>query len=133
MEITTIIIDTDAYAAFKRGFHDAIDIVRQASCIIINPIVMGELSEGFLFMNNTEKHKQELDLFLTSPRVQTVNIEKDTTLYYSKIFKQLTEKHCPIPTNNIWVAASAMQYNAIIFSFDKSYKEIEGVRVVAKL
>lgn len=47
MEITSILIDTNAYAEFKKGNPDAIEIIRKSGNIIFSPIVIGELLAGF--------------------------------------------------------------------------------------
>jgi len=45
--ISTLMLDTSAYAAFKRGQQEAIDALRQASSIVVPSIVLGELLAGF--------------------------------------------------------------------------------------
>ena len=41
-----ILLDTNAYVAFKRGDADAIGIIRRAPAIAVNTIVLGELLSG---------------------------------------------------------------------------------------
>lgn len=133
MEVGPIVLDTNRYVAFKRGDSDAIEIIKRTPAIIINPIIMGELLCGFALGNREERNKKELELFLSSERVQFFNINKETGGYYSKIYRDLRSKGKPIPTNDIWIAATAMQYSLSIFSCDKHFGHISDLRVISKL
>ncbi|MBM5797283.1 MAG: type II toxin-antitoxin system VapC family toxin [Cyanobacteria bacterium K_Offshore_0m_m2_072] len=42
----------------------------------------------------------------------------------------MRRKGRPIPTNDIWIAASALERGAALFSFDDHFKQIDGLRVV---
>jgi hypothetical protein len=45
--VRAILLDTNAYAAFKRGLPDAVEVIAHAPRIGINSIVLGELLSGF--------------------------------------------------------------------------------------
>lgn len=47
MAVRHLLLDTNAYAAFKRGTPEAIEIIRHAPFIGISSIVLGELLGGF--------------------------------------------------------------------------------------
>lgn len=131
MEINAIVIDSNAYAAFKKGDSQALSILQKADVVYVNPIILGELSDGFAGTDNQAKHKSELDLFLNSPRVKLVNINKTTSKIYSKIYQSLLKQNKPIPTNDIWIAATALQYNAVVFSYDvRTFQHIENLNVI---
>jgi len=61
MEINTILIDTNAYAAFKKGISEAVEIIRHVPSICLNCIVLGELHAGF----SGGRKKREIDGLLT--------------------------------------------------------------------
>jgi hypothetical protein len=42
-------------------------------------------------------------------------------------FWNLRKKGQPIPTNDIWVAASAFQHNLALFTLDDHFKRVEGL------
>jgi predicted nucleic acid-binding protein len=68
--------------------------------------------------------KQE---FLSSARVQTLVIDEETAERYGAIVSYLRRKGTPIPTNDLWIAASAMQHGLKILTTDKHYAEIPQV------
>jgi hypothetical protein len=47
-------------------------------------------------------------------------------------FKQLKAQGKPIPTNDIWIAASAMQHGLQLVTFDRHFEAIRGLLVLSK-
>lgn len=132
MAIGPIIIDTNSYSSFKRGEIEAVEIIRHVPAIIINPIVLGELLGGFELGAKREENKKELELFLQSERVKSVAIDRKTSEYYSIIYKELREKGRPIPTNDIWIAATAMQHGLAVYSYDEHFNYISDLKTISK-
>jgi len=71
MEIKTILIDTNAYAEFKKGNPEAVEIIRRVKNIIMTPIVHGELISGFILGSREKDNRKELKEFIKSKRVIT--------------------------------------------------------------
>jgi tRNA(fMet)-specific endonuclease VapC len=124
-----ILIDTNAYTAFKRGLTEAVDIIQRSPQIALPIIVIGELLAGFAAGQREEKNKQELELFLASPRVTFLAIDKQTTEFYASVYASLRSKGQPIPTNDLWIAALALQHGAVLFSFDAHFQHITCLTV----
>jgi Predicted nucleic acid-binding protein, contains PIN domain len=53
-----------------------------------------------------------------------------TTAYYATVFAQLGRKGRPIPTNDLWLAATAMEHGAVLLTHDKHFNEVDGLLVV---
>lgn len=130
---SAVLIDTNAYTAFKKGEKDAIDIILGMSQLFINVIVIGELLGGFAVGNRGLENKRELALFLRLPKVKVLGISDETTKYYAAIYKQLRAKGRPIPTNDIWIAATAQEFKIPVFSYDKHLHFVDDLFVVNKL
>ncbi len=122
-----ILLDTNAYAAFKNGNKDAIEIIRLVEKIGISSIVLGELIAGFILGNREELNRKELSEFLCSPRVTLLLIDNETSEYYARIFQQLRKKGQPIPTNDLWIAATSIQHGFTIFTYDKHFSDIDNL------
>lgn len=130
MEVGSIIIDTNAYAAFKRGDQKAFEIIEGSEIIYMSPIVSGELLAGFLLGSKEKKNRKEFLQFLDSEKVTQIDINNLTAEHFAAIFKELKQKGRPIPTNDIWIAALTRQYEASVFSFDGHFKFIDGLTVI---
>jgi tRNA(fMet)-specific endonuclease VapC len=129
MAVDSTIIDTNAYASFKRGAADAVEVIRHVPFIGINAVVLGELLAGFAVGARESSNKQELEQFLKSTRVKLLAVDDGTAERYAQIYKGLKHKGRPIPTNDMWIAATALQYNLAVFTYDQHFKAVNGLRV----
>ena len=126
-----ILIDTNIYVAFKRNDPKSVGLIRQAASIAMNSVVLGELLAGFRGGNRDAENRRELDLFLDSPRVAMLPVDEGTADFFALVFNQLKSKGTPIPTNDIWIAASAMQHGLTLASFDNHFMQIAGLNMVS--
>ncbi len=122
-----ILLDTNAYAAFKNGREEAIEIIRMAEIIGLSTVVLGELLAGFVCGAKEARNRQELDQFLNSPRVSLFMIDDETPEYYARVFRQLRQDGRPIPTNDLWIAATALQHGCAIFTYDQHFSTIDNL------
>jgi predicted nucleic acid-binding protein len=127
MEKNRILIDTSAYSVFLRGDSEMKRSVQQADEILLNPVVLGELLAGFMMGKNEKKNRAILQDFLSSPRVKIIEIDEETSERYATIVNYLRTKGAPLPTNDLWIAASAMQHGLKILTMDKHYIEIPQI------
>ncbi len=122
-----ILLDTNAYAAFKKNDLLAVSTLKSVEYIGLDVIVLGELLSGFKGGFKEAENKRELEQFLDSPRVHIIQLDETTAAFYATIYWNLKKKGKPIPTNDIWVAASAMRHALSLFSFDDHFNHIEGL------
>jgi len=127
-----ILLDTNAYVAFKRGDKDALRIIQKAATIGFSVIVLGKLLAGFTAGSKESTNREELKTFLDSPRVVLLNVSETTSEFYTKIFSGLKEKGKTIPTNDLWIAATALEHGYAIFTYDRHFKEIDGLLIGSK-
>jgi tRNA(fMet)-specific endonuclease VapC len=127
MEKRKVMMDTSAYAEFLRGSPGVKEAVQQADEIIFNPVVLGELMAGFLMGRNEKRNRAILKDFLSSPRVTIAEIDEETSERYAVIVHSLRIKGTPIPTNDLWIAASAMQYGLKVLTTDKHYLKVSQI------
>ena len=128
-----ILADTNAYAAFKRGDTLTLEVFRHAPEIALNATVMGELLAGFAGGGHAARNRRELAEFLRSSRVRQLAVDAETAEHYAVLFSSLRKKGRPVPTNDLWIAASAMQHGYALFSFDKHFAEMENLIVGSSL
>ena len=122
-----IAIDTNIYTSFKCNDQSVVEALRDCDFIGVDITVIAELFSGFSLGDKEKKNRQELEMFLNSPRVDMLLHDLETADYYALIFKRLKAKGRPISTNDIWIAANAMKHGLALYSFDSHFKEIEGL------
>ncbi len=125
-----VLIDTNIYSLAMNGDLDVTGKLRRIDQIGISTISIGELVSGFKGGSKEEKNREELDIFLDSPRVVVYCIDVATTEFYSSIIDNLKKAGTPIPTNDIWIAAVAFEHGYKLFSKDKHFKNIDGLILV---
>jgi tRNA(fMet)-specific endonuclease VapC len=124
-----LLVDTSAYSAFMRGHLAIKSSLQRADEIIVNAIVLGELATGFIKGRRRRRNQQELSRFLSSPRVNVVDVTEETAERYGVILNSLWKAGTPIPTNDIWIAASAMEHGLQILTTDAHYQKVGQVMV----
>jgi len=125
-----ILIDTNIYSYALKGDQAVIQILQKAEVIGISSISIGELISGFKGGRREKKNREELDLFLDSPRVQLFYIDEATADYYAEILNNLRKIGKPIPTNDIWIAACAFQHGFKLYSKDAHFKSVNGLMLL---
>lgn len=125
--MTRVFLDTSAYSAFMSGHPDVKRALQEADAVYVNPIVLGELRAGFLKGRWRKKNEEELRAFLAAPRVDIVDVTEATAERYAAILDFLWKGGLPIPTNDIWIAASAMQHGLKLITTDAHYTKVPHI------
>lgn len=127
MEKNRVILDTSAYSALLRGGSEIRSSIQQADEIFLNPIILGELLAGFMIGKSEKRNRAILQEFLSSPRVKVVEIDEETSERYAAIISLLYKEGTPIPTNDVWIAASAMQHGLKVLTTDNHYLKVPQI------
>ena len=127
--MSRLTLDTSAYSAFKRGHTEVVRHIRRAEEILLPSIVLGELLGGFEAGQRSRRNRDELDLFRESPRVRLVSIGEATAERYAVIYASLRAMGQPIPTNDLWIAASAMEHGTELVTLDRDFTHVAQILV----
>lgn len=122
-----VLLDTNAYVAFKRGESAILEVIQYAQVLAMTPVVLGELLSGFACGKKIKQNREELQEFLHSSRIRLLSITTDTANFYSQIYSILRSKGKPIPSNDMWIAAQALENGCVVCSHDHHFKAIEGL------
>ena len=120
-------LDTNAYTAFKLGRPEARTIIKGADVIGLSAVMVGELLAGFAAGGRESRNRSELMQFLSSPRVRIHPVSETTADYYARVYAVLRRKGRPIPTNDLWIAASALEQGLRLYSYDAHFTEVDGL------
>jgi tRNA(fMet)-specific endonuclease VapC len=125
-----IMIDTNIYSLALKGDPDVTGFLREVDQIGISVVSIGELYSGFKGGTREDANKRELEFFLDSPRVIVHMINVETADFYAVVLNRLRIAGTPIPTNDIWIAASAFQHGYKLFSRDRHFEAVHGLFLV---
>lgn len=122
-----ILIDTNIYSLALRGDKDVVTTLSYIAHIGFSSISIGELLSGFKGGDREKENRLELNRFLDSPRTNLYAVDENTAEYYSAIINQLKRDGTPVPTNDIWIAATAFQHGLQLYTADKHFTYIAGL------
>ena len=101
--------------------------IMEAEQVFLPSIVLGELYYGARKSLRTEENISRVDEFAAMSAVLGPNTA--TAKEYGDIKNALRNKGCPIPENDIWIAAITKRYGLTLVTRDEHFKEVEGIAV----
>jgi predicted nucleic acid-binding protein len=125
--VKRILLDTSAYSKLMRGCKEVADLLDGADEVYLPAVVIGELLAGFKKGNSEQRNKDILNRFQEVSRVFTLPLDEDTAERYAVILDFLRVQGSPVPTNDLWIAAAAMQHGLAILSADRHFLKIPQV------
>jgi len=128
--MSKILIDTNIYSNALRGDEIVSFNLKKAEMIGISTISIGELLSGFKGGEKENRNRNELEQFLDSPRVELYSVDFDTADFYAQILDALRTNGTPIPTNDIWIAATAFQNGLKLYTKDSHFNKIPGINLL---
>jgi tRNA(fMet)-specific endonuclease VapC len=90
--------------------------------------VIGELLGGFAAGSREQRNRGELTAFLATPRVSVVPVDAGTAEHYAALYVGLKRAGTPIPTNDLWIAAIALQHGLRLFTNDGHFRVVADSR-----
>lgn len=124
-----MILDTNALSAFIDG-DDAIgQILRRQSQVALPVIVLGEFRYGITDSRYRAQYEAWLDTHLVHFEVLPVTLA--TTIPYASVREGIRRRGRPIPANDAWIAALALEHGFPVLSRDKHFDVVQGVQRVS--
>lgn len=119
-----IAVDSNRYIDLCRGVPEVVEVIRDAVEIHVPVIVIAEQRAGFAHGANREKNERVLTRFLDNPGVFVLVPDEQTTFFYADTYAYLRKKGKPIPTNDLWIAALAIQHQLVLFDRDADFDHL---------
>jgi tRNA(fMet)-specific endonuclease VapC len=101
--------------------------IANAEEVFVPCIVLGELYFGAHKSLRIQENLARIDEFAISNTV--LACDTDTAKRYGYIKNRLKEKGHPIPENDIWIAAIALQYALTLVTNDTHFDMVENLKV----
>ena len=120
-------LDTNRYTDLCRGLAEVQRIIEEAEAVYLPFIVLGELRAGFALGKYGIENERILLQFLMKPNVGVLFGDHQTTHHYASVYRQLRQQGTPIPTNDMWIAALALQNNLVLFARDRHFDHLPQV------
>jgi tRNA(fMet)-specific endonuclease VapC len=119
------LLDTGIVASLFRGDTGVRDEIAGSEEIFISSITLGELFYGAFKSQRTEDELKKIGEFARVVRV--LDCDSDTAEVYGRMKTALRVKGRPIPENDIWIAATAVQHDLPLAMRDPHFEQVEGL------
>jgi tRNA(fMet)-specific endonuclease VapC len=121
-----MILDTNAVSALFIGDNHLARVLAGSPRHQLPVIVLGEYRYGL----KRSRHQKALETLLDQLEHESdvLSVEADTATIYAEVRDQLRRRSTPLPENDVWIAALALQYNQPIATQDKHFDFVSGLR-----
>ena len=120
-----LLLDTNVLIRLFRSDSKIADIISAYERIVVPSVVLGEFKAGVDPKTACgQKQLEVLESFLDSPSVCIIPVTEDVASVYARIFRVLKANGTPIPQNDMWIAACAMDAGAMLISSDDHFASI---------
>lgn len=122
-----ILLDTNALIAWMRE-DDALRIRAGDSAPAVSLFTLGEMYFGI--QKSLRPDENEKALVRALQDFEMLLPDAETARRYGAVFAELRRKGRPIPVNDIWIAAIALQHGLKLLARDAHFKEISGLTAI---
>ena len=98
--------------------------------ILLPATVIGEYRAGLFNTKGGEENKRKLAYYLSKSSVSTVPVTDRTAELYAKVYQALRKEGTPIPQNDMWIAASALEHGADLATQDDHFRHVPLLTVI---
>jgi len=120
------LIDTVAAIARLNGDTDLLMVIDPGATMSIPIIVLGELYFGAESSTQIDTNVKKIDQLVS--QLDILLCDEQTAQQYARIARQLRVKGRPIPQNDMWIAALAIQHGLTLLTCDAHFSEIDGLQ-----
>lgn len=120
-----MILDTNALSAFVDGEPGVRDALRRETRAAIPVIVLGEFRYGIAGSRHRAAYEAWLEEQL--PHFEILTVTDRTAVAYALLRVALRRSGRPIPANDAWIAALALQHRLPILSRDEHFDVVAGI------
>src|SRR5438874_10797582 len=119
-----VALDTNRLTDLFQGDAELAEILGACDEVWIPLIVLAEMKAGFY--GGTQQHKNELLMrrLLAKATVGILLPGRETAEHYARLFVQLKRAGTPVPDNDLWIAALALEHDLTLITRDRHFESI---------
>ena len=127
----SLLVDTNVLISFiEKGDEELCKVLSKYDELVLSPVILGEYRAGISETKRGRESLAALEQFLETDSVREIEMTGKTSVYYAKVFQDLKAKGKPIPTNDMWIAATALERGLELCSFDDHFSNVAMLQFV---
>jgi tRNA(fMet)-specific endonuclease VapC len=127
--MSRLLIDTSAYSRLLLGDPNVREALEQADVVYMSAFVLAELYVGFRGGSKETRNRQWLTRFVGRPTVRILSATQETAEVFAAVKHSLRRAGTPLPLNDVWIAAHAIETGAVLATFDAHFGKVPGLRL----
>ncbi|MCC7209687.1 MAG: type II toxin-antitoxin system VapC family toxin [Anaerolineae bacterium] len=120
------LLDTNIFIALQRREPAVLERLAEVT-VHLSVVVLGELYYGARHSGRAEANLSAVETL--AAYYPLLVCDKDTAKHYARIRQALRAKGQPIPENDLWIAAQALQHGLVLVTRDSHFEHIDGLAV----
>ncbi len=125
-----VALDTNRYTDLCRGDASVVRTAEAADEVWLPIVVIGELRAGFAVGSQGARNEAVLRRFLLRPGVAILYAGEQTTHHYANVYRQLRRQGTPMPTNDMWIAALALEHSLVLCTRDAHFDALPQLMLI---
>ena len=117
------LLDTNVLVALLRGEAGVGAAVESAAAVYMPAVAIGELYYGALHSGNPARNAARVAELVALGVV--LGCDPETALVYGDVKTGLRRRGRPIPENDVWIAAVALQHGLVLVTRDAHFDAVE--------
>lgn len=123
-----ILLDTNCYTAYLAGDERVLSALAEAELVYMSIFVLGELFAGFRGGSKMQQNRDYLKRFLAKSTVIILEATMETAEIFGDLKDKLKKSGTPLPINDVWIAAHALETGCVLITYDAHFQHIVGLR-----
>ena len=119
-----VALDTNRLTDLFQGDHALAETLSGCDEVLVPLVVLAEIKAGFYGGTQSRQNEAVLRQFLDKPTVGVLSPDLETAEHYARLFVQLKRAGTPIPDNDLWIAALALEHNLTLVTRDRHFDSI---------
>jgi len=119
-----VALDTNRLTDLFRGDATLAELLETCEEVWIPLFVLAELKAGFYVGTRQHQNETLLRKLLAKATVAVLLPSRETTEHYARLFVQLKRAGTPVPDNDLWIAALALQHDLTLITRDQHFQHI---------
>ena len=119
-----VALDTNRLTDLFQGDAELADQLGQCDEVWLPLVVLAEMKAGFLGGTQQSRNEAILRAFLAKPTVGILLPARETAEHYARLFVQLKRAGTPIPDNDLWIAALALEHDLQLITRDQHFEQV---------